>query len=211
MKKLNIIGERYNKLLVIEEVGKQGNCRMFKCLCDCGNTTIVSMNNIRSGKIVSCGCNKLKKLLLRSTTHNQRHTHLYEIWKTLKQRCYNPKNQNYKNYGARGIKVCDEWKDDFEAFYKWSYSNGYTCDNHNKDEKSKLTIDRIDVNGNYEPSNCRWVNRKEQANNMRHTKHITINGQTHCIAEWCRIYNICRATYQSRIKRGMTPEEALTK
>ena len=150
-------------------------------------------------------------LMRRNITHNQRHTHLYEIWKAIKQRCYNPKNYAYKNWGGRGIKVCDEWLNNFQAFYDWSYANGYTCNNHNKDEKTKLTIDRIDVNGNYEPSNCRWVNRKEQANNMRHTKHITINGQTHCIAEWCRIYNIYRTTYQSRIKRGMTPEEALTK
>ena len=211
MKKLNIIGDKYNKLLVLEEVEKQGNNRMFKCLCDCGNTTIVAMNNMRSGKIVSCGCHKLEQLLLRSTTHNQRHTHLYEVWKTLKQRCYNPKNSNYHNYGSRGIKVCQEWRNNFQAFYDWSYANGYSIDNHNKDEKNKLTIDRIDVNGDYEPSNCRWVNRKEQANNMRHTKHITINGETKCIAEWCRVLGIHRWTYSNRIKRGMSPEEALTK
>ena len=211
MKKLNIIGEKYNKLLVIEEVEKQGKCRMFKCLCDCGKTTIVSMNNMRSCKIVSCGCHKRDQTILRCTTHNQRHTHLYEIWKGIKQRCYNPKHRAYHNWGGRGIKVCDEWKDNFQAFYDWSYASGYTFENHKQDEKRKLTLDRIDNDGNYEPSNCRWVTRKVQASNMRHTKLITINGETKCLAEWCRVLNIHRWTYANRIKKGMTPEEALTK
>jgi hypothetical protein len=210
MKKLNIIGEKYNKLLVVEEVEQKGNNRMFKCLCDCGNTTIVAMNNMRSGKIVSCGCNKREKTILRSTTHNQRHTHLYEVWKSMKQRCYNPKLKAYKNWGARGIEVCEEWRNNFQAFYDWSYDNGYTIDNHKKGEKIKLTIDRINVNGNYEPTNCRWVERSVQSRNRRVNKIISYKNEEHCLVEWCEILNISYRTTMGRLRRGWSIEKTFT-
>ena len=210
MKKLNIIGEKYNKLLVIEEEKPRANNRMFKCICDCGNITIVSMSNLRANRIVSCGCHKREICMKRSVSHNQRHTFLYEVWKGIKQRCYNSHNKSYHNYGGRGIVVCNEWKDNFQAFYDWSYANGYSVENQ-KDEKHKLTIDRIDVNGNYEPSNCRWVDRKTQASNMRTTKQITINGETKCLSEWFRVLKVSAWEYYKKIKNGMTSEQALTK
>lgn len=208
MEKLNIIGERYNKLLVLEEVDKSKYNRRFKCLCDCGNITIVAMNNMRSGKIASCGCHKLEQLLLRNTTHNQRHTHLYEIWKGIKQRCYNPKHRAYHNWGGRGIKMCEDWKNNFQSFYDWSYANGYTLNNHYKKENDKLTIDRIDVNGDYCPDNCRWVKRIEQARNTRTNRNLIYKGEELCLSEWCEYLNLNYPTIYSRLNKGWSIERA---
>ena len=142
---------------------------MWECVCDCGKTTCVLTVNLTQGRTKSCGCLKNEKLIQRSTTHNQRHTKLYEVWKTLKQRCINPNSQAYKNYGGRGISVCDDWRDSFPSFYDWSMKNGY---------KEGLSIDRIDNNGNYCPENCRWVDKRTQANNTRTNHYLTYLGQT---------------------------------
>lgn len=122
---------------------------------------------------------------------------LYGVWNTMKQRCYNPNNHKYKNYGERGIAVCSDWKNNFWSFYHWAISNGY---------QRGLTLDRINVNGNYEPSNCRWVNQKIQQNNRRNN-YIT-NGKT--IAEWADKSEFSYTTIRKRIESGMTPEEALS-
>lgn len=209
MQKENLINKRFGRLVVVEELPKQKRNAFWKCKCDCGNYSSCTSGNLKSGKILSCGCLKLQKLLERSTTHNQRHTHLYEVWKGIRQRCNNPKHSSYHNYGGRGITICDEWHKSFQAFYDWSYANGYSPEKQ-KDEKTKLTIDRINNDGNYEPSNCRWVDRKTQASNMRTTKNITINGETHCLSDWYKILKTTSQTYYKRIKLGMTPEQALT-
>lgn len=210
MKKLDLLNQRFGKLVVVAPSKPKNNETMWECKCDCGNITIVSTSNLRANRILSCGCLKLQRLLERSTTHNQRHTHLYEVWKSLRQRCNNPKHASYYNYGGRGIAVCDEWNKSFQAFYDWSYANGYSTENQ-KDEKLKLTIDRINNDGNYEPSNCRWVDRKTQARNMRTTKFITFKGQTKSIPEWCELYGINRNSFDVRIKCGWSIEDALTK
>ena len=119
----------------------------------------------------------------------------------MRQRCYNPKNKRYKEYGARGVTVCEEWLNNFEAFYEWAIANGY---------RDNLTIDREDANKNYEPSNCRWITAKEQANNKRNNNYITYNGETHTIAEWAEIYNIKYSTLYQRINRyGWSVDRAL--
>ena len=133
-------------------------------------------------------------------THGLRNTRLYRIWLQMKNRCFNAKTPRYVDYGARGIIVCDEWKDDFKAFYDWSISHGYADD---------LTIDRIDNDGNYEPSNCRWVDNYTQANNSRHCHYVSYRGETHSIAEWSRILNIPRYLLNNRInKYGWSVEKA---
>ncbi len=210
MKTIDITNKRFGKLVAIERCKNISGKTAWKCKCDCGNTTYVSTSNLSCNRIRSCGCLKLEKLLERSTTHNQRHTILYSVWRGLRQRCNNPKHNSYHNYGGRGIKVCDEWDKSFQSFYDWAYANGYSTENQ-KDEKLKLTLDRIDNNGNYEPSNCRWVDRKTQTRNMRTTKFITFNGERKSISEWCEIYGINKPSFIIRLKYGWSIEEALTK
>ena len=197
----NLINQKFGKLLVVKKIGVKNNYIFWECLCDCGKTTIVSTSNLTSNRIKSCGCLKHESLMERNITHNQRHTKLYEVWKTMKQRCYNPNNRSYHNYGGRGISICDEWKNNFESFYIWSKNNGY---------KEELTIDRIDVNGNYDPCNCRWTTKLIQANNTRTNKYVTINNETKTVSEWCRFYNISNSAVYLRVKNGMSLLDALT-
>lgn len=181
MKSKNLINKRFGKLLVVEKSNIKSQKVYWKCLCDCGKTTHVTTSNLTCNRIKSCGCLKINKLIERSSIHSKRNTKLYEVWKTIKQRCLNKNNYSYHNYGGRGIKICDEWKNDFMSFYNWSMENGY---------KEGLTIDRINNNGNYEPSNCRWTTRLVQCNNTRSNRYITINNETKTLADWCRIYDI---------------------
>ena len=126
---------------------------------------------------------------------------IYRRYNHMRRRCYNEKDQNYKNYGGRGIKICDEWLNDFETFYKWALENGY---------KKELTIDRIDVNGNYEPSNCRWITMKEQQRNRRTNVRITFNGVTKTQVEWAEELGITGSTIRDRINKGLPLEKVLT-
>ena len=144
---------------------------------------------------------KNKEVQSMRVTHGLSNTRLHGIWGNIIQRCTNPNNQKYYCYGARGVKVCSEWLHDFQAFYDWAMSNGY-ADN--------LTIDRIDVNGNYEPSNCRWVDIKSQMNNMRKNVMIEYNGKTQTLAQWADEMNIPYKTLHKRIKDGWDIEKALT-
>ena len=132
---------------------------------------------------------------------------LYHVWISMKQRCFNPNSTKYKNYGARGIKVCDEWKNSYKAFEEWAYANGYD-DNA---QLNQCTIDRIDTNGNYGPSNCRWVNSKIQGNNKTDNRTIIIDGVSHTMSEWCDIYHITPRQVDSRVRIcGWSYEQAIT-
>lgn len=135
-------------------------------------------------------------------THGLSKTRLHTIWHSMKGRCLYKSTNQYKNYGGRGIKVCNDWEKDFVSFYNWAIDNGY---------KDGLTLDRIDVNGNYEPSNCRWVTRNEQYKNTTTNRFITYKGETKTLTEWCRKYNINVVTFSDRLKRGLTFEEAIKK
>lgn len=190
MKILDIKGKRFGKLVALERVKNVGKKVSWRCLCDCGKETNVLTTNLTTNRIKSCGCLKNQKLIERSTTHNQRHTKLYEVWKTMKQRCSNSNNKGYHNYGGRGINVCDEWKDNYQAFYEWSINNGY---------KEGLSIDRINNDGNYEPNNCRWVDKFIQNNNTRKNKLFTINGISKTIHQWSREYNVPVSRTRQRV------------
>lgn len=207
MKALNLVNQKFGRLVVIKKSHRKNNKVMWECLCDCGKITYVSTYYLTSGKIRSCGCLHKEQLLARSTTHNQRHTRLYFIWKGLRQRCNNPNHKQYKDYGGRGIKVCDEWDNHFEAFYEWAMANGY--DKNAK--KFECTIDRIDNDKGYSPNNCRWVNRVIQNNNTRANHRVAYNGETHTIAEWARIVDIPYKSLLNRINSyKWSIEKALT-
>lgn len=185
-----MIGQKFGKLKVISELEERakGGGKQYLCQCDCGNTTIVRSDHLKSGHTTSCGCNKIM-----ITSHKKSQSNLYRRWCKIKERCYNKYCCNYKNYGQRGIKMCNEWRDDFMAFYEWAINNGYY---------KTLTIDRIDVNGNYEPNNCRWVDMATQQNNRTNTVYITCNGKTQSVMEWCRELNLKPSTVYARVKRG---------
>jgi hypothetical protein len=157
----SLIGQRFGRLVVVAEAepGK-GRKRRWRCQCDCGGETTTGTYNLTHGVTRSCGCLRAEQSRERHLQHGGKGTRLYIIWKNMRQRCNNPKNRDFVWYGARGIKVCEEW-DNFAAFRDWALANGYRED---------LTIDRIDVDGNYEPSNCRWATWREQRLNQRRCK-----------------------------------------
>lgn len=160
--RLHLEGERYGKLVVLEEAApiysKTGKMiRRWKCRCDCGNIKIVRHGDLRNGSTVSCGCYNYEKEPA-ARTHGYSNTKLGKVFEGMKQRCNNPNNKNYEKYGGRGIKICTEWLNNPKKFFDWAIKNGY---------KEGLSIDRIDVNGNYKPSNCRWAGNETQCINQR--------------------------------------------
>ena len=132
---------------------------------------------------------------------NGKRTRLGRIWNNMKKRCYNERHESYKYYGAKGVIVCDEWLHDFDAFKSWAIAHGYQED---------LTIDRIDINGNYSPDNCRWVSPKGQARNRSSNHLITYNGITLSITEWAERLNMNIKTLTRRLNFGRSIEQALT-
>ena len=195
MKYENLAGKKFGKLTAIKKIinfNTKEKHALWLCKCDCGNQKNVLSVHLKNGSVKSCGC----------LNHNQSNTRLYNIWAHIKNRCFNVTDKNYKYYGGRGITVCAEWLHDFQVFYDWAMSHGYADD---------LTIDRINVNGNYEPSNCRWVTRKEQCNNRRNNRLITYNGETHNLAEWALITGLKQNTLLYRIRRGWNVERVLSK
>ena len=164
------------------------------CRCSCGDETIVGSYELKSGKTVSCGCYREEI----KVKHGKSYDRLYNIYNNMIARCYNPTNKRYYTHGARGITVCDEWVPDdnytgMKNFYEWAFNNGYRDD---------LTIDRIDNNGKYEPSNCRWADYFIQGNNKRTNHLLTYQEKTQTLAEWAREYNINYATLSRRINNS---------
>ena len=158
-KLINLIGQRFGMLTVIKRASpdKTRSVRWY-CQCDCGSSSIARASDLRRGQTKSCGCLRAIKMRAMTYKHGGKGTRLYRIWKSMRTRCNNPNSPSYKNHGARGITVCEEWQHSFEAFRDWALANGYhDC----------LTIDRVDNDGNYEPSNCWWATYKEQNINKR--------------------------------------------
>lgn len=197
----NMIDYKFFGCIVLKRVENKGKSVCWLCKCKCGNDFIARGSDIRTGNTKSCGCLNKKVAGDKARKHGKRNTRLYNIWNNMKLRCYNKNNISYHNYGGRGIKICDEWINSFESFYEWSMRLGYN---------DTLTIDRIDNNGNYEPSNCRWVNFKEQERNRGNNHKLEFNNKNCTIAEWSEITGLPYKTIWKRIDSGWTVEKTLT-
>ena len=191
MQKSNLIGQRFGKLVVIEAGPIKNGKTTWLCKCDCGKITQpIPCAKLTSGHTKSCGCLRTK--------HGMWRTKIYEIWRSMLKRCYKEYRPEYKNYGGRGITVCDEWRGDFNAFYQWAIANGY-------DENAKqgdCTLDRIDVNGPYSPENCRWVDMKTQQNNRRNNKLIEIDSINYTSAQLSEMTGLSRKQIDFRLSKG---------
>lgn len=184
------IGDKFGKWTVIEYKGLSKNKeKTYLCQCECGRTSIISSTTLRKGKSKQCiSCaNKKENPYARER--------LYLTWQGMKQRCLNPKQDSYKYYGGRGISICKEWMD-YLAFKDWALKSGYDPDA----PRGECTIDRIDYNGNYEPSNCRWVSMKEQRINKRDIHWITYNGETKTLSQWAESLNLKPHSLLRRLK-----------
>lgn len=188
---------RFGQLVVIDLAEIRDKRSFWLCKCDCGNTKVVRSDALMSLKTISCGCLKKKQdaiNLIANHKGNITFERMYHIWSSMKQRCENPNDQAYKDYGGRGISVCKEWSSDYLQFKKWAYENGYAED---------LTIERKDVNGNYCPENCTWIPMRYQSRNTRKTFWFTIGNETKCFAEWAELFGVAYCTAYARFKRGI--------
>lgn len=204
-RKRELIGERFGKLVVLEESGKNKNKEiLWLCQCDCGNKTLVPTYSLTSGNTKSCGCSR--------GIHGKHGAYkggkverLYRVWLRMKTRCSNHNVQEYRNYGERGIRVCEEWEKSYASFREWALENGY---NPNA-KQGECTIDRIDNNKGYFPDNCRWVSMKEQSINRRCNVFLTINGERMVVSEAAKKYNVPYDTLLARHHMGWKDEDAI--
>jgi len=194
---IDLIGQRFGKLEVVNFAGvNKFNKALWYCKCACGGEKIAIGTTLRSGRIISCGC------LEGYHTHGFSRSKICRVHYGMLSRCYNTKDKSYKDYGGRGIKVCNEWKEDFMLFYEWAKNSGY-------DEA--LTIDRINVNGDYCPENCQWVSLAENNKNKRNTHRLTLNGETKTLTDWGRALNIPLGRLYERLYLGWSDEDILTR
>lgn len=215
----DLAGEKIGRLKVLREetyITRKGeSIRGYLCHCDCGNEKVISRARLISGKTNSCGClikefnqskkgndywkyrNKKRESNIKGDKTKER---LHRIWKNMKQRCTNPNFPDYKKYGARGITICVEWKDSFQAFYDWSISNGYCND---------LTIDRIDNDKGYSPDNCRWADKETQDSNKRTNRYITYKGVTKTATQWAKVLGVHPESILSRMRKNLPKEDVL--
>lgn len=194
----DLTGQVFWNMTVLEYCGTNKRHRsLWRCKCKCGNEKVVVGSELKRGKTKSCGC-------MNETINGLYKSRLYRIHHMMKCRCYTESTTAYPIYGGRGIKICDEWlgKNGFMNFYKWAMKNGY---------EDNLSIDRIDVNGNYEPDNCRWATHKEQSNNTRSNHIIEFNGESLTVIQWARRLGLNHNTLYKRLRKGWTIEEALNK
>lgn len=201
----DLTGMRFGRLTAIKRIADHiepsgRKVAMWECACECGNTIAVPAKRLKGGITKSCGC--LQKDHPNGTKHGFAHTTLYNIYKGMIKRCYYKSENGYKNYGGRGIAVCDEWKNDNEKFFAWAIDNGY---------RNGLTIDRIDNSKGYCPENCRWVDMKAQCNNRRSNHIITYNNKSQTLTQWAEEYGIPPKTLSARIlSLKWNTEKALT-
>lgn len=198
-KLIDLTGQTFGRLTVLRRAPDHRERVYWECRCQCGNTTVVGGTALRRGNSHSCGCLVADLLRNWSTTHGQSRSVEYYTWQCMKTRCYNEKHSKYRHYGGRGITICDDWRNDFERFYA---DMGPRPAGH--------SIDRINNDGNYEPSNCRWVPRAAQNANTRQNRLIEFRGETHTLAEWARRVGLPPTTLRGRLQENWTIERAMT-
>jgi hypothetical protein len=193
------VDQRFGRLIVMALAGtRRQTGALWVCRCDCGATLTVQANNLKSGNTASCGCLKLDITRQVSTRHGRTHTPAYWRWRAMIQRCTNPRNRAWANYGGRGIQVCPAWRT-FDGFYR-----------DMGDPPSGMTLDRIDVNGGYCPENCRWATQSRQARNKRRTPLYTLHGTTQSLSDWADQLGANMRSLHSRLRRGWSVERILT-
>lgn len=201
---IDISGQRFGRLTVTErdyEVKPHTRQRtMWHCVCDCGKTFSAESRNLRRGDYRSCGCLRKEEASQRLTTHGMTNTKVFKTWQGIQARCYSPNNEKFKDYGGRGIKVCDRWLESFENFFADM--------GHPQPHES---IDRINNDGDYCPENCRWTDNKTQQRNTRRNRFLVLDGESKTIAEWSEITGISQGTISERIKYGWSDRDVLTK
>lgn len=192
-RKIDLAGQRIGRLLVIEETTKDKYSHTrWLCKCDCGNTTLFTTSDLCRGKVKSCGCYRNERIGESNRTHGASRTRLYDVWLTMIARCNKPNSTAYKNYGGRGIKVCDEWLKDFASFKEWAGKSGY---------RENLTIERKDVNGNYSPDNCTWITRADQQKNTRRTHRVVYQGKEMPLLDLSKLMGISPTTIKKYEKQ----------
>ena len=196
----DIAGMKFGMLTVLAYSHTKNGCSYWLCKCDCGNTKAVMKSNLIHQKTKSCGCLQRRQTSKHSKKHGESMTRLYGIWKGMRNRCYNPKAKAYKNYGGRGIQVCEVWQK-YEAFREWALGNGY---------EDHLTIERKDCDGMYEPSNCTWVTISDQGKNTRKNRYIEHDGKIMSLAEWSRALGGGPNLVTTRLQRGWSEEDAVS-
>ena len=187
---------RYKQFGDLTVIGfeRKSSKRLWRCKCVCGKEKLYRTNQLTKNNITNCGC---KRPIL--VKHGYYYHPLYKIWNGMKKRCYYKNSDSYKYYGARGIEVCNEWKSNPEVFIKWALQNGW---------KEGFSIERIDVDKNYEPSNVKWIPLSRQSRNKRNSHWISYNGETKCLADWCDQYNLDYRLVNTRLRRGWNTEKA---
>jgi len=192
----NLVGKKFGRLIVLKFDRRVKNHSYWLCKCECGNTKSIRHDHLVSNKIRSCGCLQKEIIKNLNLSHGMTKSSTHQVWCAMKTRCYNKNNHGYKYYGARGIKICKRWNK-FKNFYK------------DIGEKPKgMSIDRIDNNGNYKPSNCRWATQKEQCRNTRRNHNITFKNKTQCITAWAEEIGINRRTLQHRFNFNWSIKKA---
>lgn len=201
MQRDELLHQKFNRLTIVRFLGSDILGRTFcECMCKCGKSISANLGHLKSGNTKSCGCQKSDAVISRNilNAHPHRRTRIFRIWKRMHQRCYIINCDDYNDYGAKGVIVCSEWHE-YYNFYNWATSHGYSDD---------LSIDRIEVTGIYEPSNCRWATPIEQARNKRNNHFIFFRGHNKTLSEWCQIFKIESSKVRYRLSKNWPLEKA---
>lgn len=192
---INIIGERYGRLIVLSLYKKTDKHTWFKCICDCGNTSIVIQNNIRKGTTQSCGCLQSERASIANWKHGENGSSEYNTWSSIKDRCYNKNNDRYADWGGRGIRVCERWLDENDGFKNFLFDMG-------RKPSPSHSIDRFPNNeGDYEPTNCRWATVPQQNRNKRSNIWIEYDGKKMILADWATYFGVTYSTLKEHLSK----------